>query len=81
MYRSLGHRIGHMLIVLLTVLFPIWVYVGYMLYLKKTIDFSFPRHCLMPVFPVICNDFDFKNSIIAIKLYLVMIFNLYLTSI
>ncbi len=35
----------------------------------------------MPVFPVIAMQrFDFKNSIIAIKLFLVMILNLYLTS-
>ncbi len=33
------------------------------------------------VFPVIdMQRFDFKNSIIAIKLFLVMILNLYLTS-
>ncbi len=36
---------------------------------------------LDPVFPVIAiQRFDFKNSIIAIKLFLVMILNLYLTS-
>ncbi len=35
----------------------------------------------MPVFRVIAMQrFDFKNSIIATKLYLVMILNLYLTS-
>ncbi len=35
----------------------------------------------MPLFPVITMQrFDFKNSIIAIKVYLVMILNLYLTS-
>ncbi len=35
----------------------------------------------MPVFPVITMQrFDFKDSIIAIKLFLVMILNLYLTS-
>ncbi len=35
----------------------------------------------MPVFPVIAmRELDFKNSITAIKLFLVMILNLYLTS-
>ncbi len=35
----------------------------------------------MPVFPVISMQiFDFKDSIIAIKQFLVMILNLYLTS-
>ncbi len=35
----------------------------------------------MPVFPVIAIQiFDFKDSIIAIKLFLVMILNQYLTS-
>ncbi len=34
----------------------------------------------MPVFAVITmQKFDFKNSIIAIKLYLVMVLDLYLT--
>ncbi len=50
-----------------------------MLYFFK-INF-FLRQCYIPVFPVIAMQrFDFKNSIIAIKLYLVMISNLYLTS-
>ncbi len=36
---------------------------------------------LDPVFPVIAMQrFDFKNSIIAIKLFIVMILNLYITS-
>ncbi len=35
----------------------------------------------MPVFPVIdIQTFDFKTSIIAIKLFIVMILNLYLIS-
>ncbi len=35
----------------------------------------------MPVFPIMAMQrFDFKNSIIAIKLFIVMILNLYLTS-
>ncbi len=35
----------------------------------------------MPVFPVIAMQrFDFKNIIVAIKLFLVKILNLYLTS-
>ncbi len=34
----------------------------------------------MPVFPFIAMQrFDFKNSIIATKLYLAMVLNLYLT--
>ncbi len=41
----------------------------------------FCKALLDPVFPVIAMQrFDFKNSIIAIKLFLAMILNLYLTS-
>ncbi len=50
----------------------------YMLYFFK-INFLY-KVLLDPVFPVIAMQrFDFKNSIIAIKLFL-MILNLYLTS-
>ncbi len=43
--------------------------------------FFFQRHCRIPVFPVIAlQRFDFKNTIIAIKLFLVMILNIHLTS-
>ncbi len=51
-----------------------------MLYFLRLTVF-FQRHCLIPVFPVIAMQrFDFKNSIIAIKLFLVMILNINLTS-
>ncbi len=50
-----------------------------MFFLK--ISCFFPRHCYMPVFPVITMQmFVFKNSIIVTKLFLVMVLNLYLTS-
>ncbi len=52
----------------------------YMLYFFK-FNYSFCKALLDPVFYVIAMQrFDFKNSIIAIKLFLVMILNLYLTS-
>ncbi len=59
-------------------------YISYMglcmLYFFKMNNF-FPKALLDPVFPVIAMQrFGFKNSIIAIKLFLVMILNLYLTS-
>ncbi len=45
------------------------------IFLRLTIFFS--KVLLDPVFPVIAMQrFDFKNSIIAIKLFLVMILNL-----
>ncbi len=52
------------------VLFPICVY-AYALFIY------FGCHCWMPVFPVIKIDFI---NIIATKLFLVMVLNLYLTS-
>ncbi len=52
-----------------------------MLYFLFLTDFFFLKALLDPVFPVIAMQrFDFKNSIIAIKLFFVMILNLYLTS-
>ncbi len=55
----------------------VWIY-GYV-FLK--ISCFFPRHCYMPVFPVITMQmFVFKNSIIVTKLFLVMVLDLYLTS-
>ncbi len=52
----------------------------YMLYFFKINSF-FSKTLLDPMFPVIAMQiFDFKNSIIAIELFLVMILNLYLTS-
>ncbi len=59
-------------------------YISYMglcmLYFFK-INYFFPKALLDPVFPVIAMQrFGFKNSIIAIQLFLVMILNLYLTS-
>ncbi len=51
-----------------------------MLYFFKINSF-FLKALLDPVFPVIAMQrFDFKNSIIAIKLFIVMILNLYITS-
>ncbi len=45
------------------------------------INSFFSKALLDPLFPVIAMQiFDFKNSIIAIELFLVMILNLYLTS-
>ncbi len=58
----------------ITVLFSIWVYV-YALFLK--IDCFF-QAIVMPAFPVAMQRFDFKNSIISIRLYLVLILNQYL---
>ncbi len=52
-----------------------------MLYFFKINSFFFSKALLDPVFPVIAMQrFDFKNGIIAIKLFIVMILNLYLTS-
>ncbi len=49
-------------------------YVYVLFFLRLTVFF-------MPVFPVIAMQrFDFKNIIIAIKLFIVNILNLYLTS-
>ncbi len=43
--------------------------------------FNINRFFFMPMFPVIAMQrFDFKNRIIAIKLSLVMILNVYLSS-
>ncbi len=51
----------------------------YMLYFFK-INCFFSKALFDSSFPVITMQrFDFKNSIIAIKLFLVMILNLYLT--
>ncbi len=51
----------------------------YMLYFFKI--YNFFKALLDPVFPVIAMQiFDFKISIIVIKLFLVMILNLYLNS-
>ncbi len=56
-----------------------WVYVYALFFIFNC--FFFSKALLDPVFPVIAMQrFDFKNSIIAIKLFLVMILNLYLTS-
>ncbi len=50
-------------------------------YLFDNLFYFFQRHCLIPVFPVIAmHRFDFKNSIIVIQLFLVMILNMHLTS-
>ncbi len=61
----------------ITVLFHIWVNV-YALFSKIN---CFSKALLDAVFPVITMQrFDFKNSIITIKWFLVMILNLDLTS-
>ncbi len=76
-FRSLGQNRTHAYSI--TVLFPIWVY-AYALFFKINC-FLLIVNCLMLVFLVITmQTFDFKTNIIAIKLFLVMILNLYLTS-
>ncbi len=72
--RILGHRIGHAY--LITILFPIWVCVNSFIFKINSFFQSIVR-CPCFLFPM--QRFDFKNSIITIKLYL-MILNLYLTS-
>ncbi len=55
------------------------MYVIIFFFLK--INYFLCKTLLDPVFPVIAiQHFDFKNSFIAIKLFLIMILNLYLTS-
>ncbi len=61
----------------ITLIFPICIC---FIFLRLTILFC--KALLDPVFPAIAMQiFNFKNSIIAIKLFIVMILNLYLTSV
>ncbi len=60
---------------------PYISYMGLCICFIFKIYLFFYKALLDPVFPVIAMQrFDFKNSIIAIKLFLVTILNLYLTS-